>query len=52
MEHRTWVQSLPYMDRLDYTSMFVNEHPFVLAVERLLGVEVPIRAQPGAAGRG
>ena len=45
MEHRTWVQSLPYMDRLDYTSMFVNEHPFVLAVERLLGIEVPIRAQ-------
>lgn len=45
MEHRTWVQSLPYMDRLDYTSMFVNEHPFVLAVERLLGIDVPIRAQ-------
>jgi len=45
MEHRTWVQSLPYMDRLDYTSMFINEHPFVLAVERLLGIEVPLRAQ-------
>ncbi len=45
MEHRTWVQSLPYMDRLDYTSMFVNEHPFVLAVERLLNIEVPIRGQ-------
>jgi len=45
MEHRTWTQSLPYMDRLDYTSMFVNEHPFVLAVERLLGIEIPIRAQ-------
>ncbi|MDD5176022.1 MAG: NADH-quinone oxidoreductase subunit D [Sterolibacterium sp.] len=44
-EERTWVQSLPYMDRLDYTSMFVNEHPFVLAVERLLGIEVPLRAQ-------
>jgi NADH-quinone oxidoreductase subunit D len=45
MEHRTWVQSLPYMDRMDYTSMFINEHPFCLAVERLLGIEVPIRAQ-------
>jgi NADH-quinone oxidoreductase subunit D len=45
MEHRTWVQALPYMDRMDYTSMFINEHPFCLAVERLLGIEVPIRAQ-------
>ncbi|MCX7171070.1 MAG: NADH-quinone oxidoreductase subunit D [Proteobacteria bacterium] len=44
-EERTWIQSLPYMDRLDYTSMFINEHPFVLAVEKLLGVEVPLRAQ-------
>ena len=26
-EHRTWIQSLPYMDRLDYTSMMCNEHP-------------------------
>ena len=45
MEHRTWVQSLPYMDRLDYTAMFINEHPYCLAVERLLGIEVPIRGQ-------
>ncbi|MCX7180378.1 MAG: NADH-quinone oxidoreductase subunit D, partial [Proteobacteria bacterium] len=44
-EEKTWVQSLPYMDRLDYTSMFINEHPFVLAVEKLLGVEIPLRAQ-------
>ncbi len=45
MEHRTWVQGMPYMDRMDYTAMFINEHPFCLAVEKLLGVEVPIRAQ-------
>jgi NADH:ubiquinone oxidoreductase subunit D len=44
-ETRTWVQTLPYMDRLDYTSMIPSEHAYCLAVERLLGVEVPIRAQ-------
>ncbi|MGE5525892.1 MAG: NADH-quinone oxidoreductase subunit D [Rhodospirillaceae bacterium] len=44
-EHRTFVQALPYMDRLDYTTMMCNEHAYVLAVERLLGIEVPIRAQ-------
>jgi len=44
-ETRTYVQSLPYMDRLDYISMMCNEHAFVLAVEKLLGVDVPIRAQ-------
>ena len=44
-ETRTWVQSVPYMDRLDYVSMMVNEHAYCLAVERLLGIEVPLRAQ-------
>ena len=44
-ETRTYLQALPYMDRLDYVSMMVNEHAYCLAVERLLGVEVPIRAQ-------
>ncbi len=44
-EHKTYVQSLPYMDRLDYVSMLANEHAYCMAVERLLGVEVPIRAQ-------
>ena len=44
-EHRTYLQNLPYMDRLDYVSMMCNEHAFVLSVERLLGIEVPIRAQ-------
>ncbi len=44
-EHKTWIQSLPYMDRLDYVSMMVNEHAYCLAIEKLVGVEVPIRAQ-------
>src|SRR5699024_3450725 len=44
-EHRTFVQALPYMDRLDYVSMMCNEHAYVLAVERLLGIEIPLRAQ-------
>ncbi|HKM61501.1 MAG TPA: NADH-quinone oxidoreductase subunit D, partial [Acidisphaera sp.] len=45
MEYRTYVQNVPYMDRLDYVSPMCQEHSFVLAVERLLGVEVPERAQ-------
>jgi NADH-quinone oxidoreductase subunit D len=44
-ETKTWIQSVPYMDRLDYMSMMCNEHAYCMAVERLLGVEVPIRAQ-------
>jgi NADH-quinone oxidoreductase subunit D len=44
-EHKTYVQALPYMDRLDYVSMLSNEHAYCMAVERLLGVEVPVRAQ-------
>jgi NADH-quinone oxidoreductase subunit D len=44
-ESRTYIQSLPYMDRLDYVSMMCNEHAYCLAVEKLLGVEVPVRAQ-------
>ena len=44
-ETRTWLQAAPYMDRLDYVSMMCNEHAYCLAVERLLGIEVPIRAQ-------
>ncbi|MFA5521371.1 MAG: NADH-quinone oxidoreductase subunit D [Castellaniella sp.] len=44
-EHRTFLQALPYMDRLDYVSMMCNEHAYVMAVERLLGIEIPIRAQ-------
>jgi NADH-quinone oxidoreductase subunit D len=44
-ETRTWLQALPYMDRLDYMSMMSNEHAYVMAIERLLGIEVPIRAR-------
>ena len=44
-ETRTFLQSVPYMDRLDYVSMMVNEHAYVMAIEKLLGVEVPVRAQ-------
>jgi NADH-quinone oxidoreductase subunit D len=43
-EYKTYVQSLPYMDRLDYVSMMSNEHAYCLAIEELLGIEVPIRA--------
>ena len=44
-ESKTYIQSLPYMDRLDYVSMMSNEHAYCLAIEKLLGVDVPIRAQ-------
>jgi len=44
-EHKTYVQALPYMDRLDYVSMMCNEHAYCLAIEKLLGIEVPLRAQ-------
>jgi NADH-quinone oxidoreductase subunit D len=44
-ETRTYIQSLPYMDRLDYVSMMSNEHAYCLAIEKLTGVDVPIRAQ-------
>ena len=44
-EHKTFIQSLPYMDRLDYVSMMCNEHAYCLAIEKLLGLEVPIRGK-------
>ena len=44
-ETKTFLQALPYMDRLDYVSMMCNEQAYCLAIERLLGVEVPRRAQ-------
>jgi NADH-quinone oxidoreductase subunit D len=44
-ETKTFIQALPYMDRLDYVSMMCNEHAYCLAIERLLGVDVPVRAQ-------
>ena len=44
-EARPYNQSIGYMDRMDYISMMCNEHGYVLAIEKLLGTEVPIRAQ-------
>ncbi len=44
-EHKTFIQSVPYMDRLDYVSMMCNEHAYVMAIETLLELDVPIRAQ-------
>jgi len=44
-EQKTYLQSVPYMDRLDYVSMMCNEHAYVMAIEKMLGLEVPLRAQ-------
>ncbi len=44
-ESKTFIQALPYMDRLDYASMMCNEHAYCLAIEKLLGIEVPEPAQ-------
>jgi len=45
IEYKTYLQAIPYFDRLDYVSPMCQEHAFVLAVERLLGLEVPLRGQ-------
>ena len=45
MEHKTYLQGLPYMDRLDYVSMMAQEHSYVRAVEKLTGLVPPVRAQ-------
>ncbi|MBY0408221.1 MAG: NADH-quinone oxidoreductase subunit D [Rickettsiales bacterium] len=45
IEHKTYLQALPYFDRLDYVSPMCQEHAYALAVEKLLGCEVPLRAQ-------
>jgi NADH-quinone oxidoreductase subunit D len=45
MEARTYLQNVPYFDRLDYVAPMNQEHAFCLAIERLSGIEVPIRAQ-------
>ncbi len=45
IEYKTYLQALPYMDRLDYCSPMSMEHSYVLAIEKLLGLEVPLRAQ-------
>ncbi len=45
IEYKTYLQAIPYFDRLDYVSPMCQEHAFVLAVEKLLGLEVPARGQ-------
>lgn len=45
IEYKTYIQALPYFDRLDYVSMMTNEQCFSLAVEKLLNVEIPERAK-------
>ncbi len=45
IEHKTYLQAIPYFDRLDYVAPMNQEHPFALAVERLLELEVPLRPQ-------
>ncbi len=44
-EGRTYLQSIPYTDRLDYVCAMTNNHPYVMAVEKLAGIEVPRRAE-------
>lgn len=45
IEYKTYLQALPYFDRLDYVSMMAQEHAYSLAVEKLLQCDVPVRAQ-------
>ena len=45
IEARTYLQNTPYFDRLDYVAPMNQEHAFVLAIEKMLGLEVPKRAQ-------
>ena len=45
IEYKTYAQAIPYFDRLDYCSPMCMEHTFVLAIEKLLDIEVPLRAQ-------
>ena len=45
IEYKTYMQALPYFDRLDYVSMMAQEHGYSLGVEKLLNIEVPLRAQ-------
>ncbi|NDB85063.1 MAG: NADH-quinone oxidoreductase subunit D [Alphaproteobacteria bacterium] len=45
VETKPYIQNIGYMDRLDYVSMMCNEHAYVMAIEKLLGVDIPIRAK-------
>ena len=45
MEYKTYMQALPYFDRLDYVSMMAQEYSYILAIEKLLNLAIPLRAQ-------
>ncbi len=45
IEAKTYLQALPYFDRLDYVSMMTQEHGYILAIEKALNIELPIRAK-------
>jgi NADH dehydrogenase (ubiquinone) Fe-S protein 2 len=45
VEYKTYLQSLPYFDRIDYVSMLANEHTFALAVEKVIQLSLPLRVQ-------
>lgn len=45
IEYKTYLQALPYMDRLDYVSMMCNEQAYSLAIEKLMGIDIPLRAK-------
>lgn len=45
IEHKTYLQALPYFDRLDYVSPMNQEHAFALAIEKMMQIEVPLRGQ-------
>ena len=45
IEYKTYLQAVPYFDRLDYVAPMSQEHAFSLATEKLLGIEVPLRGQ-------
>ena len=45
IEHKTYSQAIPYFDRLDYVAPMNQEHAFALAIERILKIEVPLRAK-------
>ena len=45
IEHKTYIQGLPYFDRLDYVSMMAQEHAYSLCIEKLLNCEIPLRAK-------
>ena len=45
IENKTYIQALPYFDRLDYVSPMCQEHAYSLAIEKLLEIDVPLRGQ-------